>query len=134
MKLLDVRIARRERIGTTFAGLVVCADGTFAVAHVGRSRVYLLRRERREIVRLTEDHTHPDGTLTQAIGATRTLAPGHRVAGWDAGDIALLCTDGVRVDADDLARLLLEADDLGDTALRVVLVRAAAPPLGAGAP
>ena len=35
---------RRARIGTTLAALVACAGGMLSVAHVGNSRIYLVRR------------------------------------------------------------------------------------------
>jgi serine/threonine protein phosphatase PrpC len=92
VQLFEPSAPPKERIGTTFAGIVVCRGGRIVMAHVGSSRVYLLRRERRVLDRLTDDHTLlaasqlwgvPCGetatgrdarTLTQAIGATRKVA------------------------------------------------------------
>ena len=129
----------RDRIGATFAGIVVCGE-SFAVGHSGDSRVYLLRAARGRLVQLTDDHTvaghacrcgvpaHDAATLpgaqkvTQMVGATRLFEPRPFVRRWEPGDIALLCTDGVsdQLDADLLVNIVLDASDLGMAAHRIV--------------
>jgi PPM family protein phosphatase len=140
VQLFERSAPPKERIGTTFAGIVVCRGGRIVMAHVGSSRVYLLRRERRVLDRLTQDHTLlaasqlwgvPCGetatgrdarTLTQAIGATRKVDPSPAMASWEPGDIAMLCTDGVcdPVEPEELGALLLRRGALDDIAQRVV--------------
>ncbi len=132
---------RDQRIGTTFAGVVVCGGGLLCVGHVGDSRVYLFQRRGRRIWRLTEDHTvvgdaarHGERDLhdasrradahmlTRMIGATREVEVEPLVRGWRPGDVVLVCSDGVsdRVDLRSLVDSVLEAGDLGDVAQRVV--------------
>jgi protein phosphatase len=138
--LSEPRAPGGVRIGTTLAALVVCGGGCIAVGHVGNSRVYLLRRERRTIVRLTDDHTvlsdselwgmprngapskNDARTLTQAIGATRTVSPVPLSERWAPGDVALLCTDGVsdHVEPEEMAERLLMGGNLRDLAQRLV--------------
>src|SRR6185312_795057 len=125
--------AQVHRIGTTFAGLVVCGPdgGVLCLAHVGDSRVLLLRRRAATLEPLTRDHTvREEGSkrrlpvpsasgvfrcdaLTRAVGATRNAAPDLGTTEWAPGDIAVLCTNGVsdRVGPDELAEVLLEEPD-----------------------
>jgi serine/threonine protein phosphatase PrpC len=132
-------VPRSKRIGTTFAGIVVCGDAICA-AHVGDSRVYLLRRGKAHLAQLTADHTSlgearrrgmPEDIALLSPHAhklTRVLGvkPGEEVEPlvrrWEPGDVALLCTDGVsdRVDAGALEDILLDACDVRDAAQRIV--------------
>ena len=102
--------------------------------------MYLLQRRGGRVWRLTEDHTvvgdavrrgerHHDVSrradahaLTRMVGATRDAEVEPLVRGWRPGDVVLACTDGVsdRVDLYALADLVLDAEDLGDVAQRVV--------------
>jgi protein phosphatase len=138
-QLYEPSVPGVARIGTTFAGLVVCGGGYFTVAHVGNSRIYLLRRTRRVIVQITDDHTvlsvserwglprpavpaSDARILTQAIGATRTVKPVPLVETWDVGDVALLCTDGLseHVEPEEMAERLFVGGDPVDVAWRLV--------------
>jgi serine/threonine protein phosphatase PrpC len=139
-RLSEPRAPGALRIGTTLAALVVCGDGCIAGCHVGNSRIYLLSRERRTIVRLTDDHTvlcasqlwgvprkeapsrNDARTLTQAIGATRAVSPVPVVERWAPGDVALLCTDGVsdHVEPEEMAERLLMGGNLRDLVQRLV--------------
>jgi serine/threonine protein phosphatase PrpC len=132
-------VPRSKRIGTTFAGIVVCGDALCA-AHVGDSRVYLLRRGKVHLAQLTADHTSlgearrrgmPEDIALLSPHAhklTRVLGvkPGEEVEPivrrWEAGDIALLCTDGVsdHVKAEVMEDILLDACDIRDAAQRIV--------------
>jgi PPM family protein phosphatase len=100
-------------MGTT-CSVVVVRDDRAWIAHVGDSRVYLLRGT--QITQLTQDHTLvaklvSDGTLTeaqakksehgnvilQALGVGQQLQPqipdeGHALL---SGDIIILCSDGL---------------------------------------
>jgi protein phosphatase len=100
-------------MGTTCVA-VVLRDGKLSYAHVGDSRLYLIRHG--AISQLTRDHTvvsrlieegiiaeyerdsHPDkGVLTAALGASKTLMAEVDEApiSLQAGDALLLCTDGL---------------------------------------
>ncbi len=99
-------------IGTTFTGVVVCGDG-LGVAHVGDSRVYLLRGATGKRARLTADHTVltelllrgvprdvaaevPQAhALTRAIGTKPAVEVQPFGVRWARGDVVILCTDGV---------------------------------------
>jgi PPM family protein phosphatase len=129
----------RRRIGTTFAGVVVCGE-SLCVAHVGDSRVYLLRRAQGQLVRLTQDQTvleedlgrgvpydvairDPDAhKLTRVLGVRPGADVEPILQRWEPGDIAVLCTDGVSdyVNADALERALLDGKHLLATAQSIV--------------
>ncbi len=137
--------SRENRIGTTFAGVVACGESICA-AHVGDSRVYLLRRSKARLARLTADHTVAGDALGRGVSrdAAAALPGAHaltRMLGvarggnvepmrlrWEAGDVALLCTDGVsdHVETEELASILLEVTDLDDAARRIVARASAA--------
>jgi PPM family protein phosphatase len=100
-------------MGTTCTALAI-VDHQLFFAHVGDSRLYLIRRE--TIERLTRDHSyvgrlvesgivssedaesHPQRhILTAALGSGRELfpdAPAHPIPLQD-GDLLILCTDGL---------------------------------------
>lgn len=125
-ELLRHEAARRERetIGATVAVLIAAPDG-LACLWAGDSRLYRYRRPRLE--QLTRDHSyvqelvdagalspeeahhHPMGNVvTRAVGAHETLdVDAHPVLA-QAGDVMLLCTDGLsKVVADEeIARIL----------------------------
>jgi serine/threonine protein phosphatase PrpC len=132
-------LPRSKRIGTTFARIVVCADSLCA-AHVGDSRVYLLRRSNARLAQVTKDHTGLEEALRRGVPRdvaalspdahklTRVLGvkPGEDVEPvvqrWEAGDVALICTDGVsdRVEAEMMEDILLDAGEARDAARRIV--------------
>lgn len=112
------RIVRRradepglEKMGTTL--VVAWVQGSQAhIAHTGDSRCYLIQGQ--AVHRLTRDDTVvqnmlEDGSiteadvphvpfrnvLTRAVGATEQLAPSYRVETLGAGDVLLLCSDGL---------------------------------------
>jgi protein phosphatase len=106
-------------------------------AHVGHSRLYLLRSGR--LVRLTRDHTLAAGmteagfeetkaagfehVLTQALGGDREgIDPDAGCRRLHAGDALLLCTDGLLrgVDEDQITRTLEEADSAHTAAERMI--------------
>jgi PPM family protein phosphatase len=99
-------------MGTTLTALLLAADGTGWLAHIGDSRGYRLRRGR--LRRLTRDHTwvqeqveagrlpphaadrHPmSNIITRALGIEPDAEPELRRTGVRAGDGVLLCTDGL---------------------------------------
>lgn len=102
-----------QGMGTTCTALAIVARQLY-FAHVGDSRLYLMRGE--EISRLTKDHSyvgrlvesgivrsedapsHPQRhILTAALGSGREITPdsGERPVPLQAGDNILLCTDGL---------------------------------------
>src|SRR3712207_6539177 len=107
--------SRRERqragMGTTVTAAYV-ADEEVVIAHVGDSRAYLLRGE--DLVRLTRDHSlvgelvargklteeqaeaHPQrSVITRALGPEPTVEVDVDVFQARAGDVFLLCSDGL---------------------------------------
>ena len=94
-------------MGTTVVGLFLLADHQAVWFHVGDSRLYRWRNA--ELVCLTKDHSaymewdsagrigvapHKN-VITRAIGPTPAVSPSTGWAGSLAGDIYLLCSDGL---------------------------------------
>ncbi|WP_437785845.1 PP2C family protein-serine/threonine phosphatase [Sorangium sp. So ce1097] len=139
-RIFDVgqRDPRFYGMGTTFAG--VHADATAAcIAHVGDSRVYRYRQRRLE--RLTEDHSlwnehlHsgellPDdvdpllarNVVTRALGMGKTVDVATRLEQPQAGDLLLICSDGLSgpVPETEIAEVLAQGDDLAATARSLI--------------
>ena len=125
-------------MGTTITAAYLDGD-ELALAHVGDSRAYLLRDG--ELSRLTRDHTLVEelvrrGELTEEEAAehpqrsiiTRALGPepdidvdlrSHRV---QAGDVLLLCSDGLTgmISEAEIEQILEDADSLGDAGRALV--------------
>ncbi|AUX42895.1 protein phosphatase [Sorangium cellulosum] len=125
-------------MGTTFAGVYADADGA-CIAHVGDSRVYRYRERRLE--RLTEDHSlwneHlnngeqlPDdldpllarNVVTRALGMGKTVDVATRLERPRAGDLLLICSDGLSgpVPEPEIAAVLAHGDDLATTARSLI--------------
>jgi protein phosphatase len=99
----------REAMGTTIVGLYVQPDRPMdaTLFHVGDSRFYLFRDG--ELDQITRDHSAyanwlADGgagpapgphILSQAIGPSKSVAPGIQQLSFRAGDLILLCSDGL---------------------------------------
>lgn len=135
----------RSGMGTTLAALQVSPEtGGFAVAHVGDSRGYLFSQGR--LRRLTRDHTwvqemidagkirnevgdaHPlRHILSRALGIGRAISPEVSHGQGSAGDLFLLCTDGLTgmIPDHDLEDYLRENGREGLDALADDLVRVA---------
>lgn len=115
-------VATNVRDGGTTLSITLAVGRECAIAHVGDSRIYLLRQG--EIRQLSEDHSlvamlvasgqitqeesldHPDrNVLTKSIGSKRRLSDGYvqqlsrsgqnLSLPLENGDILLLCSDGV---------------------------------------
>ncbi|HEU4884622.1 MAG TPA: PP2C family serine/threonine-protein phosphatase [Longimicrobium sp.] len=101
-----------EGMGTTVTAIVVCTDGTYRMGHIGDSRAYLLRDG--QLAQISKDHTwvqrevdegrltpsaarkHPySHILTRALGADPSDAPDLQAGQLQAGDLLLLCSDGL---------------------------------------
>ena len=112
-------LASRQRpdrlpVATTVAVLLL-ADNLAACIWAGDSRIYLYRKG--HLYQLTRDHNmavefgtigRSGGQLTRAVGSSESLDMERVVTETRAGDMFLLCTDGVTKVMDDgeLARFL----------------------------
>jgi len=116
--------AFRQGMGTTVTLVAINGDRAIVV-HVGDSRIYLVRNN--VLSRLTLDHSwieqqilagvlpvgvaerHPfRHVITQALGAMETIDPAAYSWQLRAGDVLLLCTDGLHglVDQEAIHRVL----------------------------
>ncbi|HSZ70853.1 MAG TPA: Stp1/IreP family PP2C-type Ser/Thr phosphatase [Solirubrobacteraceae bacterium] len=108
---LSQRNAEQAGMGTTLTAVYVGAEEV-AIAHVGDSRAYCLREG--ELLRLTDDHSlvdeliregrltpeeaeeHPQRSIiTRALGPEETVEVDTRSFRARAGDVYLLCSDGL---------------------------------------
>ncbi|HEX9720826.1 MAG TPA: bifunctional protein-serine/threonine kinase/phosphatase [Ramlibacter sp.] len=109
---------------TTLTALVVRGQ-SYALAHVGDTRAYLLRAG--TVTQLTHDHAveHPDFShkLLRAVGAEDRLVVDYRQGDLHVGDVFVLLSDGVHnlVPAGRLQALTIDSAQ----ALSEALVRAA---------
>lgn len=119
-----------HNMGTTVV-VAILAGSTGLIGHIGDSRAYRLRGGRLEL--LTEDHTlvneltksgqlspdeaarHPRrNVLTRALGTDREVDVDVQVIEWLAGDLLLLCSDGLSglVEPSDLQATLDDTNAL----------------------
>jgi protein phosphatase len=125
--VIDAAAQGRGRAGMGTTLTAVMLDGLrIAVAHVGDSRAYLMRRDGR-LERITEDHSmvadlvrqgslteeesrvHPNrSVITRALGSDPNMVPDTFDVMAEPGDRLLLCTDGLSslVSDDELADIL----------------------------
>jgi serine/threonine protein phosphatase PrpC len=104
--------AETSGMGTTMTVALVEADGTVTLGHVGDSRAYLLRDDRLE--QLTDDHSlvaelvrrgelsaeaaevHPQrSVITRALGTDPNVDVDAFAVDAEAGDLYLICSDGL---------------------------------------
>jgi protein phosphatase len=125
---LAVTVTELRGMGTTLTALAIRGDA-LAAAHVGDSRLYLLRGER--LVQLTKDHTvtgekvrlgllresrarhHPDrSTLTRCLGRELIVGLDRFTRKVVPGDAFVLCTDGLynALDESEIARIVGDHD------------------------
>ena len=128
----------RAGMGTTFTGGLL-RGAALNVLHVGDSRAYLWRDGR--LIQITDDHsvvaelvrrgtltereaeTHPHrNVITRALGAERTVQIDQISRSVRAGDVILLCSDGLSsyVSAAAIAGALADGDDLNAVARELV--------------
>jgi PPM family protein phosphatase len=114
-----------EGMGTTVTAMVICTDGTYRLGHIGDSRAYLMREG--QLAQLSRDHTWvqrevdlgrltPSAArkhryshiLTRALGADPSDDPELLGGQLEAGDLLLLCSDGLTAMVPDrpLGRIL----------------------------
>ena len=127
-----------QGMGTTFVGMLFGGD-RLALAHVGDSRAYLLRRGR--LRGLTDDHSivaellrrheiseadareHPHRhVLTRALGVKPRTEPDLAEMTPQEGDVLALCSDGLTTHVSDeqIAERLMDDDDLESAAAGLV--------------
>lgn len=132
-----------SRMGTTLVALLLDGQRGGVVAHVGDSRAYRLRGG--ELALLTSDHTivndllrnheiseaeakaHPyRHVLTRALGAGGNATADVQPVEVEAGDLYVLCSDGISgMLADDEIRGILVTDAAGPEAVCRRLIEAA---------
>lgn len=130
-KILETAQKNDELKGMGTTATILSLDGDQAYfAHVGDSRIYLLREN--EMKQITEDHSyvetlvrrgelteeearvHPmKNVLLQAVGAVPKLYVDAANFPVKSGDIFLLCTDGLTnmVDDETIAKILLSSSN-----------------------
>jgi PPM family protein phosphatase len=139
-RIYDISRTEHERagMGTTLTAMYV--DGAeLAVAHVGDSRAYLFRDGELEL--LTQDHTlvgelvkrgklteeqaaeHPQRSIiTRALGIDADVEVDTWTYSGRAGDIVLLCSDGLTsmISEDQIADILAHESNLDTAAARLI--------------
>ena len=138
-RIIEMARADRERagMGTTMTAAYV-TEGDVAVAHVGDSRMYRLRGD--ELQLLTEDHTlvaelerqgkitqeeagrHPQRSIiTRALGADHDIEVDHHTWPARAGDVSLICSDGLMMfPEEEILEIVRSAPDLRTAARALV--------------
>ncbi len=139
-QIYDISRTEHDRagMGTTLTAVYV-DDAELAVAHVGDSRAYLFRDG--QLARLTQDHTlveelkrrgklteeqaaeHPQRSIiTRALGVDAEVDVDTRTYGARAGDVVLLCSDGLTsmISENQVAAVLREESDLDRAAERLI--------------
>lgn len=117
-------------MGTTLVAARFC-NGTFSIANVGDSRIYLFREG--QLLQLTEDHSlvmeqvrrgmitleqakksSAQNIITRALGTDESTLPDLGEFPAQGGDLLLLMTDGVlrHVDDDEIRSILLQLPSL----------------------
>ena len=127
-----------QGMGTTVVGLLV-RDRTAALAHVGDSRAYRVRHG--ELRQLTQDHTwvheqvkagylseeqarhHPlKNVVTRALGSDKEVLVDLQEIEVEAGDLYLICSDGLTTMLDDgeILRIVQSGGSLDDTCRHLI--------------
>jgi PPM family protein phosphatase len=120
------RIIRKHQ-KTTYAGMgttvvaLYAYEGKAAIGHAGDSRCYRLRKE--SFRQLTSDHSDGTHMIHRSLGHRAIENGDIQEVDMQAGDIFLLCSDGLNVLSDARIKKILkesgEAEDLVRTALEL---------------
>jgi serine/threonine protein phosphatase PrpC len=127
--LAGINRRRAPVLGLTTLTALVLRGQSYALAHVGDTRAYLLRGGALEL--LTADHVvaHPDFShqLVRSVGADDRLVVDYRQGEVQAGDLFVLLTDGVHGSLSErgIAGLLRSDPGAGAQSLAQALVAAA---------
>jgi serine/threonine protein phosphatase PrpC len=143
-KVMDATKEKSEYEGMATTVAAVLVDGESAnLGHVGDSRIYLLRDK--QITQLTTDHSwvneqivsgvisadqarsHPlRNVVTRALGGKTDLQVDMKVHPLEAGDILLLCSDGLTtmMPDEDIARVVAETEGDVEKAARALVAGA----------
>ncbi|HVU50293.1 MAG TPA: protein phosphatase 2C domain-containing protein [Polyangia bacterium] len=99
-------------MATTLTAVAI-SDGQLAAAHVGDSRLYLVRGNR--ALQLTKDHRSGKVALTRSVGRELIVAIDKITRPLEPEDVLVLCTDGLHnvISDGDIARLASDADPDG---------------------
>ncbi len=112
--LAGINRRRAPAMGLTTLTALVLRGHSYALAHVGDSRAYLLRAG--ELTQLTTDHivNHPDfqHQLLRAVGIEDRLVVDYCQGDVQVGDVFMLLTDGVHNKLD--TQCLVDAAGLAD--------------------
>ncbi|WP_404452546.1 Stp1/IreP family PP2C-type Ser/Thr phosphatase [Virgibacillus necropolis] len=125
-------------MGTTVV-MSICTSDFITVAHIGDSRCYMINED--GFSQITEDHslvnelvrsgqiTHEDAehhprknVLLKALGTEEIIYPDIRTISWEAGNMILLCSDGLSNKISDLElQSFLETDEsIEDTSKNLI--------------
>jgi serine/threonine protein phosphatase PrpC len=131
--------ARLRGMGTTVVACMADEDNTMSFAHVGDSRAYLIRNK--QLSRITNDHSwvfeqvqagmlteaeaekHPlRNVITRALGGALQVTPDASEIEVRAGDVFLLCSDGLTgmVPEDEILRVVNESQNLEAACQRLI--------------
>jgi protein phosphatase len=112
--------SRYRGMGTTVVALHVC-EGKAAVGHAGDSRCYRLRNGK--LKQLTVDHSEGDHRINRSLGYLASETGEIQEVDVQAGDVFLLCSDGLNVLTTKYIKKILkeggEAEDLVRSALEL---------------
>ena len=105
-------------MATTLTAVAI-AGGELAAAHVGDSRLYVVRGGR--ALQLTKDHRSGKVNLTRSVGRELIVAIDKITRPLDAGDVLVLCTDGLHNVLGDAEIARRVADVEPDVACRALI-------------
>jgi len=130
---------RWRNMGTTLVACALDGQGHWVLGHIGDSRAYLLRE--RQLLPVTKDHSVvqemiDQGTLseaeaitasnrhiiTRAVGLEAQITAEIRLLPAEAGDLILLCSDGLSdmISATAIEQILLQRESLVGAATQLV--------------
>ena len=89
---LALTVPELRGMATTVTAVAV-ERGTMAAAHVGDSRLYLVRRGR--ALQLTKDHTARPSVLSRSVGRDLIVAIDRLTRPLERDDVLVICTDGL---------------------------------------
>ena len=128
-----------RNMGTTLVACALDGQGRWVLGHIGDSRAYLLRKRR--LVTVTKDHSVvqemiDQGILseaeavtaanrhiiTRAVGLEASIEPEVKLLAAEAGDLMLLCSDGLSdmITLAAIEQILVQRESLEGAAAQLV--------------